>query len=118
MDSSILHDVLSLFLPEGTLNYFDISSYEYGKTHVIICLCEKKILPEDLLNERVHSNGYFPECTMQDFPIRGRKVFLKIRRRRWEYQDKRGCFSRNWDFVAQGTRISKEFAAFLKELPG
>lgn len=118
MDNPTSSDVLSLFLPDGTLNYFDITSFEFGVSQVIIHLQEKKILPEDLLHEHVHSNGFFPEATMQDFPIRGRKVFLKIRRRRWEYQDKSGCFSRNWDFVAYGTRISTDFAFFLKELPG
>lgn len=118
METETLQEILSFFLPDGTLNYFDIIACEYGKTQIIIVLREKKILPEDLQNEKVHSHGFFPESTMQDFPIRGRKVFLKIHRRCWEYQNKSGSFSRNRDCVAHGTRISKEFAAFLKELPG
>ena len=117
MDGLIAKDVLGLFLPDGTLNYFDLVDYEFSQTNCVMYLVEKKILPEDMVGESVHSNGFFPEVTLQDFPIRGRKVFLKIKRRRWEYQDKSGCFSRNWDFVARGTRISKEFASFLKELP-
>ena len=119
MSSSCLtEEVLSLFLPDGTLNYFEITSCDFGASQIVLSLREKKILPEDLSADNVCSNGFFPEATLQDFPIRGRKVFLKILRRRWRYKNRSGSFSRNWDFIANGMRISKDFAAFLKELPG
>ncbi|POR14058.1 transposase, partial [Flavobacterium columnare] len=52
----------------------------------------------------------------QDFPIRGHKVYLHITRRRWLNEDTRQVVFRNWDLVANGTRRTKEFAAFLKEI--
>jgi transposase len=56
---------------------------------------------------------FFEEIKVQDFPIRGKGVYLFIRRRRWV--DKEGkIYQRNWELVAQGTRMTKEFAAFLK----
>lgn len=115
---SSFEEVLGLFLPEGTLNYFDITSCDFGRSQGIIYLSEKKVLPEDLNPEEICSNGFFPEVTLEDFPIRGRKMFLRIRRRRWCYKNRSGSFSRNWSSVSENMRISKEFASFLKELPG
>ena len=116
--SSLTEEVLSIFLQEGTLDYFDLTSCDFGSSQGIIYLREKKIIPEDLNPAEVYSNGFFPEATLQDFPIRGRKMFLKILRRRWCYKNGGGSFSRNWEFLSRGMRISKEFASFLKELPG
>ena len=43
-------------------------------------------------------------------------VFLNIRRRRWVLKDENRYVSRNWKLVAQGSRMTQEFASFLKEL--
>ncbi|RGW96401.1 hypothetical protein DWV41_11125 [Bacteroides stercoris] len=32
----------------------------------------------------LHSKGFFPEIEVQDFPIRGKAVYLRVKRRRWE----------------------------------
>ena len=55
---------------------------------------------------------------IEDFPIRDMLVKLKVRRRRWEVtlEDKKKKVSRNWELLAQGTRMSAEYAAFLKEI--
>ncbi|HEU0228674.1 MAG TPA: transposase, partial [Arachidicoccus soli] len=64
------------------------------------------------------SKGFFPSITIQDFPLRGQRVFLHIKRRRWmkmEGEEKRSIITRDWNVVSKGTRMTKEFAAFLKE---
>ena len=53
---------------------------------------------------------------MQDFPIRGKNVFLHIIRRRWVEQNFKKVIIRDWQLVAKGTRNPREFAAFLKEI--
>ena len=64
------------------------------------------------------SKGFLSPVSVTDFPIRDHKVILLIRRRRWT--DKRnGCsFVLPVEVAAEGTRYSKEFAAFLKETYG
>ena len=54
--------------------------------------------------------------TIEDYPIRNMLVKLKVKRRRWEItvDGKKKKVSRDWNEVAQGTRMSKEYAAFLK----
>jgi hypothetical protein len=52
---------------------------------------------------------------MTDFPIRNHKTLLHVRRRRWKDADG-NSYSNDWQLVAKGTRISTEFALFLKRL--
>ncbi|WP_445438802.1 ISAon1 family transposase N-terminal region protein [Dyadobacter chenwenxiniae] len=55
---------------------------------------------------------------MQDFRIRGHKVFLHIKRRKWLNIKTRKVVHRDWNQVAEGTRMTSEFSAFLKAVGG
>ena len=99
-----------LLLPEGTLDYFTISDVKESSTEIVIYLEEK------YSESKVESKGFYDPIVVQDFPIRGKKVFLNIRRRRWVLKDENRYVSRNWKLVAQGSRMTQEFATFLKEL--
>ena len=83
---------------EKILNYFR------RLTYIAIMLCSDDVLEE-----------VFDEITVQDFPIRGFKVLLHVTRRRWLNENTGKVVFRDWDLVANGTRITKDFAAFLKE---
>lgn len=109
---------LSLFLPSGMLDYFDLVECISQETCFILLLEEKSTIPSELSHLSLHSKGFHPEIEVQDFPIRGKSVFLRIRRRRWEDPAKGRTYSRDWNLVATGTRITAEFGAFLKELLG
>jgi hypothetical protein len=65
-----------------------------------------------------HSKGFYPQVSVQDFPIRGQKVLLLVKRRRWENQTTKDIVSRDWNLVQKGTRMTAEFAAFLKGILG
>ncbi|WP_449618994.1 ISAon1 family transposase N-terminal region protein [Sphingobacterium rhinopitheci] len=54
--------------------------------------------------------------TIQDFPLRGNTVYLHMKRRRWLDKNSQEIIQRDWDLVAQGTHMTSEFAAFLKEI--
>lgn len=108
--------VLSLFLPEGMLDYFDIVDYSDMGSYYVICLEEHKEIPSEYSDLRLVSKGFYPEIVVTDFPVRDRTVYLKVKRRRWEDPTSGKTYSRNWQLVAEGTRITKEFASFLKEL--
>jgi hypothetical protein len=105
---------LSLFLPEGILEYFDVIFSDKTDTKICIVLEEKNNPP---LEERHHgrsaSSKGFTEITVEDFPARGRRVSLTFRRRRWMVGDE--ILKREIPLVAEGTQLEKEFAAFLKE---
>jgi hypothetical protein len=52
--------------------------------------------------------------TVQDFQIRGHQVNLHVIRRRWLNENTDKIVFRNWNLVADGTRVTQEFEAFLK----
>ena len=62
------------------------------------------------------SKGFFEPSKIQDIPIREEHLFLHITRRRWLNESSGKVVTRNWDLVAKGTRMTTEFATFLKEI--
>lgn len=105
-----------LLLPEGTLDYFDLVDVKESVNEVVFYLEEKNIVPEKYTDQDIESKGFYAPVIVQDFPLRGKKVFLNIRRRRWLLNKHNEYISRNWRMVAEGTRMTQDFASFLKEL--
>lgn len=105
-----------LLLPEGTLDYFSISDVKESSTDIVIFLEEKNEVPSEYSNIKVESKGFYDPVVVQDFPIRGKKLFLNIRRRRWIVKDNGRYVSRNWKLIAEGYRMTHDFPSFLKEL--
>ena len=57
----------------------------------------------------------FQRLQFWDYPIRGKNVFLHIIWRRWFSEATGKVVIKNWDLIAKGTRITSEFATFLKD---
>lgn len=109
-------ELLTLMLPDGMLEYFDISNADKQSDSYTIYLEEKNIIPQAYQSNKLQSKGFHDAITIQDFPLRGKACFLKVKRRRWLNLDTGVVVSRDWDVIAKGTRMTVEFAAFLKEL--
>lgn len=109
-------EILSMLLPSGMLDYFDLVNHISQETCFILYLEEKASIPQEYSHLHLHSKGFFPETEIQDFPIRGKAVYLRVKRRRWEDPATGQTYSRDWNLVASGTRITAEFGAFLKAL--
>ena len=108
-----LKDLMGYLLPAGTLEYFELVNVLKDKEGLVLFLEEKNQIPQEYQDQKFHSKGFYPEVRVQDFPIREHKVMLSIRRRRWEDPQTGAIVSRDWDLVMKGTRLTKEFAAFL-----
>lgn len=109
-------DLLKLLLPELLVEHFTITNHTIDQDTVHLYFEEKKDKPKEEKIRTLIAHGFHKEITIQDFPLRGKKVFLHIKRRRWLDKETNNIVQRNWDLVAQGTRMSIEFAAFLKVL--
>jgi len=109
-------EILSLFLPEGTLEWFDLIEATKTDTNIRIILEEKNIPPvtEKERGKKVISKG-LKDILIDDYPIRGRKTELILRRRYWQVEDSDKLLKRNIQLCAGGTQLEKEFANFLKE---
>jgi hypothetical protein len=117
-------ELAGLFLPEGILEYFEYEGYRIQKKtdspydEVTIILVEKNIvpkLPAEYRDRKIKQKG-FKEITINDFPIRGKKVKLLLRRRAWQIQGVDTLYKKEIpELIFPGTRIEKQFADFLKE---
>ena len=74
-------------LPDGILEYFDISNHNSIKDKIHFYLEENNLLPKEYEQEIAHSKGFSPEITIEDFPLRVKSVLLHIKRRSWSLVD-------------------------------
>ena len=110
------------FLPSELLSYFTIMSIqELGdvaskELFYEISLEENNVIPRHYAAGNYESKGFYTEVTIQDFPIRGKAVYLLIKRRRWRHKSNPKDIIRNdYSFIAEGSKLTKELADFLKE---
>lgn len=109
-------DLLKLVFPEVLLVHFDLTSSHSENEILHFYFSEKNIPPKEFVDVALVSNGFYDEITVQDFPLRGKQVYLHIKRRRWQEKTTKQVVKRNWELVGQGTRMVNEFADFLKEI--
>ena len=112
--------IVSHFLPTGLLEHFSITNVselcnvKERKHFIEISLEENNKILKDVDSTLYESKG-FTAITIQDFPIRGKAVFLKIKRRRWRLKDNHRVVIRNdFSFVAEGSGFTRELSDFLK----
>ena len=117
MVDSTLMLLAKVVLPQEVLEHFDIVDIQSSETEIHIHMDEvmNKNLQEDVHFE---SKGFIDPVRITDFPIRDHKVLLMLRRRRWIDTRTGHSFLLPLNIEAEGTRYSKEFAAFLKETYG
>ncbi len=106
-------------LPSELEWYFEVSGHLKTETLFRIWLTEINTIPENL-SEKYHGkkiiNTYTREITIEDFPLRGRKWELILKRRFWKFEGVDELCSRDINVVFSGTKTDKEFADFLKEV--
>jgi len=110
--------LIKLILPEELFAFFLVVDLEVKDKQVHVYLEEKDIKPAGFESEKLSSKGFHPAITIQDFPLRDKAMYLHIRRRRWLVESSGQVISRDWNSVAQGTRMTNGFATFLKGLLG
>ena len=106
--------LIGLLLPAGILDYFELVQVHKSRQGLSLFLEEKNIVPKEYENQSLESKGFLPQVSIQDFPIRGQKVTLEVKRRRWLVKSSGQTITRDWELVHKGTRMTEEFAAFLK----
>ena len=110
--------LVRLLLPQGILDFFELTNVTQTDIGLQLYLEEKNIVPSEYQEQKLESKGFLPEIMVQDFPIRGQKVNLHIKRRRWEVKDTGEIIARDWKLVSKGARITTEFGDFLKGIFG
>ncbi|HRP91185.1 MAG TPA: hypothetical protein PKX92_14240 [Edaphocola sp.] len=108
-------------MPQGILEHFEITELkELGvlktKTNCFfIYLEEKNELPDGYEKGLYESKGFYEEKTIQDFPVRGKPLYLVVKRRRWRLKSDPGTIIKSdYSFIAEGVKLTQEVADFLK----
>jgi outer membrane usher protein FimD/PapC len=114
--------LISYFLPQDILVYFDIVSVvelcdiATKKHSFYIYLDEKNIIPEQYNSDQYESKGFYERKLIQDFPIRGKAVYLGICRRRWRNKHNKSIeIKSDLSFIAEGSKLTIELSDFLKD---
>jgi hypothetical protein len=113
------------FLPSLLLEYFEITSISEkiettkgsskNETIIEIELEEKNKIPSGYDDSEYESKGFLPAKRVQDFPIRGKSVYLLIKCRRWRHKiNKNEIIQNDYSLVADGSRLTQELSDFLK----
>ncbi len=103
-------------LPDFLVEHFEVVSAENTEEILHLYFEEKITPPKEFNTLKLLSKGFQDEIIIQDFPLRGKLVYLHIKRLRWTNKSKGGIIKRDWVLVAKGTRMTEEFSAFLKEI--
>lgn len=113
---TIEKSTLSLILPEGIFEWFDIIESKKDEENLQIVFEEKNIPPltEKLKNRKIESKG-FKKITITDFPVRGKRTLLTFKRRYWQVSGQKEYLKRDIRLCFPGTQLEREFADFLKE---
>ncbi len=116
MSNDNLLALAKYLLPEVLVDYFSLTNHEIMSEELHFYFSENNVIPIEHSDKILMSKGFHSESTVQDFPIRGKQVYLHIKRRRLIEKETRQIITRDWDIVAKGTRMTDDFATFLKEI--
>jgi hypothetical protein len=103
------------------MEYFQITNFEIlcsvstKKEYWLIDLEESNEIPKGYHASEYESKGFTESKLIQDFPLRGRGVYLRIRKRRWRDKKTGAIIKRDFSFIADGSKFTKELSDFLKD---
>jgi hypothetical protein len=103
------------------MEYFVITQFQ------ILCSLETKSefwlvdfeeineVPKEYSSFDYESKGFMESNHIQDFPLRGKAVYLRIKKRRWRHKGTGLIIRRDFTFIADGSKFTKELSDFLKD---
>jgi len=107
-----LQALLSYILPSWVESHFELVSVNAVSGKLEISLDELNIPPLDLARVKLESKWFLPAVHLEDFPLRGKAVLLKVRRRKWKDPSTGKTRTNDWKLAVQGTSYTEEFAFF------
>jgi transposase len=103
------------------MEYFQITNYSIlcsvalKKEYWLIDFDEVNELPTGYASSEYESKGFMAGKLIQDFPLRGKGVYLRIRKRRWRHKETGAIIKRDFSFIADGSKFTRELSDFLKD---
>jgi hypothetical protein len=115
---------LNEVFPTEIIEYFEIVEYQQLCSikdkieYWLIDFVERNNLPNGYSSSEYESKGFTEPCIVQDFPVRGKGVYLRIRKRRWRHKQTGSIIQRDFSFIADGSKFTSDLSDFLKDASG
>ena len=112
------HELLWSILPAGLEEFFEVEKFQKTDNMFRIILQEKNIIPSELPSKyqgKKVINTVNKSLTVDYFPLKGRKTEIILKRKFWKFEGVNQMLRRDLSICAEGTKLEKEFADFLKE---
>jgi len=106
------------------VEYYEITGYqELCSVHdkleyIVVDFTERNELPNGYSFDEYETKDFMSSKLIQDFPIRGKSVYLRIRKRRWRHKETGTIIKRDYSFIAEGSKFTSELSDFLKDASG
>lgn len=106
------------------MEYFEITEYrelcsvQDKLEYIVIDFTERNELPNGYSFEDYETKDFMSSKLIQDFPIRGKGVYLRIKKRRWRHKRTGEIIKRDYSFMAEGSKFTAELSDFLKDASG
>ena len=115
-----MRDLIDLIVPSEITAHFVFESYEEVSGVYVIHMTEKddvSHIHKELLHDgKAVLDGYMNPIDLQTYPLKGKEVFIRLRRRRWKKKGTSKGYSNTYQFNESGIKATREFGAFLKEI--
>ena len=117
-------NLLQHFFPSELMDYFIITDYQtlcsvqLKEEYWLIDFEEKNELPNGYSAADYESKGFMESKLLQDFPLRGKAVYLRVKKRRWRHRQTGAVIKRDFSFIADGSKFTQELSDFLKDVGG
>lgn len=105
----ISEELLSLLLPCFIVDHFSFVSSNSYEDQLHLYFEENNDIPSDLSGRNIESKGFHKEIRKEDFPLRGKLVYLYVKRCRWRDTDSSEGLQRDWNIIAEATATIPRF---------
>jgi hypothetical protein len=101
METKLLEKIFPSELVEyfELTNYIELCSIADKLEYVIIDFTERNEFPNGYSFDEYETKDFMSSKLIQDFPIRGKGVYLRIRKRRWRHKQIGAIIKRNYSFI-------------------
>ena len=99
-------------------NFQTLCDIEMKKEFWEIEFEEKNEVPNGYPSIEYESKGFVESNLIQDFPLGGKGVFLRVKKRRWRHKETKKIIKRDFSFMADGSKFTQELSDFLKGASG
>jgi hypothetical protein len=120
----ITHNFIEHVFPSELMDYFAVTGFQElcsvkdKLEYWLIDFEEKNELPNGFPQSEYESKGFIGSKVIQDFPIRGKGVYLRIKKRRWRHKKSGKAIQNDFSFIADGSKFTQELSDFLKDASG